>query len=102
MQGTPPIFLKAVILQADPGIGDSVNAGLLTALSTAQALCNLRNLRHLTVVAKPEDRDCIEEPLPGLDTVPAAVSQLQFLLSLRLLGHEALRTLPAELCRLSR
>jgi hypothetical protein len=70
--------------------------------SIAQVLCNLTNLRQLTVVAKPEDDAYIVEPLPGLDTIPPTVSQLRFLRSLRLLGHEALRTLPAELFTLSR
>lgn len=101
MQGMPPLP-GAFVLQAEHGIEEWVHSGLLMSPSIAQVLCNLTNLRQLTVVAKPEDDAYIVEPLPGLDTIPPTVSRLRLLRSLRLLGHEALRTLPAELFTLSR
>ena len=67
-----------------------------------QVFCHLTNLRHLTVAAVPNGEGNSEARLAGLDKVPPAVSRLHFLRSLRLLGHGTLRTLPAELCTLSK
>ena len=84
-------------------------------LFTLQMLCELTNLRHLTVVAETDDSPlaCLEEEaglqhdddetrLAGLPAIPPAVSRLQSLRSLRLLEHTALHTLPPELFTLSR
>jgi hypothetical protein len=78
-------------------------------------LCELRSLRHLTVVAETDDirlscyeveagyeHDDDETRLAGLPAIPPAVSRLQSLRSLRLPKHSALHTLPPELFTLTR
>jgi hypothetical protein len=65
---------------------------------TAQMLCELRHLHHLTIYAARAN----DGHPGGLTNIPAAVSRLQSLRSLELYGHEALLSLPEELFRLTR
>ena len=80
-------------------------------LIPVQMLCELPNLRHLTVAACQHlGRRCFldvesAESIAArriLPAIPPAVSQLQLLRSLGLPSHEAVMTLPPELFMLSR